>query len=235
MAMCPKLARGIFNIAKLCSPPFPIIARIQQQVVKLCIKGAVSLDFKIRKVPFIILRNVKNFAMFPSLVITFGGNAKKTLALTMVMATGSVDAASVSTSVSTDELGDEIAKGQALAAEAKSTAGKAEGAQGDLKLSPEDKEEEAAGGADEDGEEEEDLSAYDLSDEALESKFLEIDGDNDGFITPVELERAIREAGSTLKDKEVKAMMKEADADGDGSIDMTEFKAAMRFDASTSA
>ena len=182
------------------------------------------------QVPFILLRNAKNFALFPTIMLTFGGAAKKTLALTAVMG-GSSPSANVQ--VSADELGEDFAKGQARAAEAKSTAGKADAAQGEMKLSPEDKEEEQAGAGDE--EEEEDHGAYDLSDEALESKFMEIDVDNDGCIAPAELERAIRESGSDLKEEEIKMMMKEGDADGNGSIELAEFKAAMRLDPHTSA
>ena len=218
-------------------PPFPIIGTIQMDIVELCIKSAMALDFKIKQVPFKILRNMKNFLVFPSVFIHFGGNAKKTLSLTgQVAAKPPPDVSAAEETVDASDLGDNFAKGQSRAADAKDAVSKADAQVGKMKLSKEDKEEEDAGGADgDDDNDDAPAGAYDLSDEALESKFMELDVDMDGFITPAELEKAIREMGASLKENEIKRMMKEADSDGDGRIDTAEFKAAMRFDSEMEA
>lgn len=48
-------------------------ARVQAQIVALCVKSATSLDFKITKIPYKILRNVKTFVLFPTVMLHFGG------------------------------------------------------------------------------------------------------------------------------------------------------------------
>jgi len=240
-----KLGLRVANTVRQCLPPFPIIPVIYRQVIQLCTKGAMSLDFKVRKVPFKILRAVRTFATFPMITFAFAKSSKELLTLMGGLAAGvgmggaqaALDLAKKE-KVDASQMGDEFKKGQTRAADAGSVAKEASGKQGELKLSKEEQEEEKAGGDDDDDPDDEDdpsHATFDLSDEALETKFAEIDIDCDGNITPVELKQAITESGKKRTAQEVALMMKEADTDGNGEIDLEEFMNAMRLDTSMAA
>jgi hypothetical protein len=66
------LGRKLIKLAAQCAPPFQIVGRIQAEVAAL----VMSFDFKISKIPFIIVRNVKKFGGFPKLIKNVGGTSK---------------------------------------------------------------------------------------------------------------------------------------------------------------
>ena len=238
---CLKLGLRIANLARQCLPPFPIIPTIVKQVMQVCMKGAMSLDFKIRKIPFKILRGVRSFATFPRVALAFATASKTLIYVIGSMAVDGAQAALTDKTEKVDlsEMGDEYQKGKSRASDAGSVAAEASSKQGELKVSKEDAAEEKAGGDDDDDPDDENdpsHAAYDLSDEALETKFAEIDIDCDGFVTPdVELKQAILESGRKRSDQDVGMMMNEADADGNGQTDLEEFKSAMRLDTTMAA
>ncbi|KAI6692612.1 hypothetical protein NL676_020322 [Syzygium grande] len=59
--------------------------------------------------------------------------------------------------------------------------------------------------------------------EELKEAFKVIDKDQDGYISPNELKRAMINLEAKLTEEELEQMMREADLDGDGQINYEEF------------
>ncbi|XP_056168079.1 calmodulin-like protein 8 [Syzygium oleosum] len=59
--------------------------------------------------------------------------------------------------------------------------------------------------------------------EELKEAFKVIDKDQDGYISPDELQRVMINLGEKLTEEELEEMMREADLDGDGRLDYEEF------------
>lgn len=58
----------------------------------------------------------------------------------------------------------------------------------------------------------------DDSEEEMRQAFRVLDADGNGYITPRELHRVMRNLGENLTDEEITEMVKQADLDGDGRI-----------------
>merc|ERR1719198_1560281 len=71
------------------------------------------------------------------------------------------------------------------------------------------------------------VRAFDESN--IAGAFRKIDVDNDGYLTPKEIRRAIKEIAPALSEVDITLMLATADRDSDGYITFTEFKAMMLF------
>jgi len=236
-----KLGLRIANFARKCLPPFPIIAEVQTQVMKLCQKSAMSLGFKIRNIPSNILKHVRKFATFPLVAMSFAKACKGIMTMfgsklcadnpSKALTLKEDEEEKISEKVDMEELGGDFAKGQKRANSAKDQASSAEKEQAKMELSAEDRAEEQFVNEKDDEEPDEDdpdHPEYDLSDAVLETKFAEIDVDGDGEVTRTELEQAYKDSHHDVADDALTKIVNEADANGDGGIDIFEFKQAMR-------
>ncbi|KAF9681713.1 hypothetical protein SADUNF_Sadunf05G0031300 [Salix dunnii] len=61
------------------------------------------------------------------------------------------------------------------------------------------------------------------ADEELKQAFKAFDKDQDGYISPYELRRAMINLGVQLTEEELEGMIREADLDGDGQVNYEEF------------
>jgi calmodulin len=245
-----KLGVRVANFAMKCLPPFPIVGLIQNQVMRICMKSAMSLDFKIRKTPGTIVSNVRKFGGFPSASLKFARGCKGMFKTFLAMAPkdgpkaiGQADEPEdENDEVDPNELGDDFKKGAGRASGAAGAASEANSAQGEFQkkgLSKQDQKEEKFASEKTDAEDDENdespkksqvaaAPGVNLSDAALESKFAEIDADGDGTLTKSEMEIALRSDEYSFTDEQVAQMLKAADLDDNNSIDIDEFKEAMR-------
>jgi len=69
--------------------------------------------------------------------------------------------------------------------------------------------------------------AFDES--SITAAFRKIDVDNDGYLTPQEIRRAIKEIAPGLSEVDITLMLATADRDSDGYVTFTEFKDMMLF------
>jgi len=72
-------------------------------------------------------------------------------------------------------------------------------------------------------------SARSFDESNIGAAFRKIDVDNDGYLTPKEIRRAIKEIAPSLSEVDITLMLATADRDSDGYITFTEFKAMMLF------
>lgn len=245
-------------------PPFPIIGVIQTQVMQVCIKGAMTLDFSLRKVPGNILSNVAKFGGFASACMAFAFSSKGLIKSMMAMCPkenlkaikdkGGEEAVEEEDDdddgkVDPSELGDNFAKGASRSDAADAKAKTANDSQSELQLSKKDKKEEAFHKeVDDDAEDHEDnedfdkdddadgaAKALDMSDVTLDAKFAEIDADGDGSLTAQEFKNALLAQDMKFTDAQISQMLSIADLDKNEALDLEEFKRAMRAAATTKA
>lgn len=243
---CVKLGVRVSDFAMKCLPPFPIIGIIQQQVMRVCIQGAMSLDFKLRKVPGYILGNVKKFGGFAMICYAFAKSSRGLIKNLASMCPKSLtkkiadepEEEEESDEVSADDMGDTFKRGQSRAEGASAGASAANAEQSKMKLSKQDKKEEQfVEEKDDDGEDDDEPPAkagqvmpakLDTSDATLEFKFAEIDADGDGSLSRQEFENALAADEFDFTPEQIEKMYSAADIDKNNEVDLEEFKAAMR-------
>ena len=232
----------VWDFAVKCAPPFAIIGSIQLDVCSLFIHSATQLDFRLYKIPGILLKNIYTFGTFPWVAMAFAKSVKGVMKMMNKMNPSTASKALTNkvenddegeeSGVDPSELGEAFVLSSKKASTAAGHAATAQKEQGKLKVSEEDREiENAARSRKADKHEEDGPDGgvnYDLSDEVLAAKFAELDKDGDGELTKIELDEALKDMGKNLASDALQKLFDDADTNKGGGIDFEEFSAAMR-------
>jgi len=237
-----KFGYQVWDFAVKCSPPFPIIATIQQDVCNLFLQSATQLDFRLYKIPGILLKHIYTFGTFPWVAMAFAKSVKGVMKMMNRMNPSTPSKALTNkveegdeveeSGVDPSELGEVYELSSKKAAGAAGDAATAQKQQGKLVVPEEDRKVENAvrsRKADENEEDEPDSGVnYDLSDEVLLAKFAELDKDGDGELTKIELDEALKDMGKNIASDALQKLFDDADTNKGGGIDFEEFSVAMR-------